>query len=199
VSSLGDVSKMHLGMARTAAKAIKSWRSEPKDEDFARKVEAGVLECLPFPAVLELVAKDAWQALLNIKRPERLPRLREALRGMFQTSIELLQYLCEQADELGAAGYPVSTAGQLNDAHAEARRLHHRTMKAWDMIDENLIAEAKRLVRRKEWPTAGQALEDLIAAREAAGIAPSYEELLALADRSPPPAEWFTADEPKPF
>jgi hypothetical protein len=55
-------------------------------------------------------------------------------------------------------------------------------------------SEIERFGQREECPPAAQCIRDRIE-----GMTPPNEQLLELADRNPPPGEWFSANEESPF
>lgn len=169
----------------------KGWRSDHVQALRAWDWEYIVGKCLRFPQDLEI----GWKLLCREAVTNEIKDLREraeSLRIVFDATIDVAQTAYQKAfDFATATGHAIEGLEDLKTLPAVLERMREKYLFRLSLIDDQIIQEASTEGIGEDYATPGEALADLLAARHAARITPSYAELRQWADRCPPAPAWL--------
>jgi len=163
---------------------------------------ARVLEGLAQRAVRLLEsAPEVWREFLEaLAERDRLPAslpgdFRHVLDTLTQSHVFVLA-LGLAVGEFKKAGHPLEPEldQQLAQADKEFDRLVKIVAQSEELLDESALVEAKEAAARGDYPSAGEALENVLATRRLARATIPYEQMHERAQTNPVPAEWLAED-----
>jgi hypothetical protein len=174
------------------------WQREHRQAMRAWDWEFIIGKCLQLPAAME----RGWQITCREAVAGEIENLGERskdVQSVFDLAIDVIQEAHHKAQEFaGATSHAIEGLEELDDALRELTALKKKHLFRLSLIDHEIIEEARAEHAAGDYPTADAALADLLAARHAARITPSYTELRRWADQSSPEPAWFEEDAPSP-
>jgi hypothetical protein len=118
--------------------------------------------------------------------------LKELLGDLFEQTIQVFSKIHSQALEfVYKTGHGIEHLDELAAALRELERKREKYMFRLSLLDAGLVEQARAEHAAGDYPSSGAALADLLAARHAAHLTPSYAELRRWAESSPPPPSWY--------
>ena len=113
------------------------------------------------------------------------------MRAAFDQTIEGLLKVRDSARAFtDKTGHTINRLGELETIIEELKRKRDKYLFRLSLLDDDVIKEAIAEHAAGHYPSQAAALADLLAARHAERITPSYSELRQWAAQSPPPASW---------
>lgn len=119
----------------------------------------------------------------------------QVLRDLFDSTILVLRSLHTKATLfVQQTGHTIERLSELEAAVHLGEQKRADCLFQFTLLDSAIVEQAKAEHEAGDYPNAGIALADLLAAQHAARITPSYAELRRWADTSPPPQSWYEED-----
>lgn len=166
------------------ARAMRAW-------DWEYIVE----KCLRFPHDLEIGWKITCREAAAGEIKDRNER-GESCRAIVQAMIDVARRAHQKAAEFASAtGHSIAGLDELQSLPGHLEQMREKYQFRLSLLDDDIIQEALNEADVGDYPTPGEALADLLAARQAERMAPSYAELRQWADRCPPAPAWFEEGE----
>ena len=122
---------------------------------------------------------------------ENLAERIKDMQNVFDLAIDLIGRARPSQGVPRTTGRPLEGLSELDDALRKLTSLKDKHLFRLAILDREVIAEAWTEHAAGDYPSPDAALADLLAARHAARITPSYAELRRWVDQSPPEPVWF--------
>ncbi len=188
--------RLQLDEAQRLRGAIEEpWQKDHREVMQAWDWEFIIARCLQVAEGLELgwaitCQEVAAGAIKDLKERE------QSLRTVFDAIIDVVRLAHEKATAFAqATGHLLDRLGELTSAITELERKREKYLFRLSLIDAAVLADARAEHADGSYPSPGAALADLLAARHAARITPTYGQLRQWADRSPPPSGWYEEED----
>lgn len=173
-----------------------SWQSEHRQAMRASDWEFIIGKCLQLPPDME----RGWQITCRQAVTGEIENLAERIKDVqivFDMAIDLLGRSRAKAQEFACATeHTIEGLSELDDALRKLTDLKDKQLFRLALLDQKVIEEARAVHAGGDYPSPDAALADLLAARHAARITPSYAELRRWADQSPPEPAWYEEADP---
>jgi hypothetical protein len=179
---------------------LKSTLEEPWQQDHNQAMRAWdwdyiVARFLQYPELLDI----GWDVTCREAVTGGITDLEgraKVMRTLFDLALEALRNARARASAFVAAtGHVVERLEELDAADKRLQRARDKYLFRLSLIDDAVIKEAMAEHAAGHYPSPGAALADLLAARHAEHLTPSYPELRQWAAHSPPPANWHEEED----
>lgn len=174
------------------------WQSEHRQAMRAWDWEFIIGKCLQQPGAMERV----WQITCREAASGEIENLKDRLQAvqlLFDLAIEVVREAQTKAQQFTrTTGHAIEGVAELEQALEALTSMREKHLIRLSLLDHDIIDEARAEQAAGHYPTADAALADLLAARHAARITPSYTDLRRWAEQSPPEPAWFEEGEQSP-
>jgi hypothetical protein len=190
-----------LRIQRDEVRLLENALEEPWQKDHRQAMRAWEFEfivgkCLQFPKTAELDWRITCREAVLGESGDPVKRV-DYVRERYDELIRVARLARERAKDFArTTGHTIKGLEGLDAVSQKLERLRDKYLFRLSLIDDQVIAEAREEHAPGDFPTPGDALADLLAARHAAQITPSYAELRDWADRSPPAPSWLEEEDP---
>jgi hypothetical protein len=172
------------------------WQEQHQQAMRAREWEIVLGKCLWLLEALPLCWTISCEGIVSGEIADRT-KYAEFLRRVVANTIAAVRLAHNKATAFAkATDQTIDRLDEIGSTLQEVERWQEPFLVHLSLIDDTVIAEAKAEYAAGDYPSAGVALADLLAARHAARLTPSYAQLRNWADRSPPPPSWYEEEMP---